>query len=139
MFDGARGGGGPVADALGFIKDDEVWREFVHVAHVFHNQFVAGEVEELRGGGQFAPPGQQSFDYLSRKSGELFDFRFPLVFYRGGSNHQHLLNAPAAAQQFGSGEGLHGFAQAHVIGQDNPAPAGGEDGAPLLVGQKFGL
>ena len=47
LFDGARGGGGPVPDALSFIEDDEVGRQFVHVAHVFEDQFVAGEVEEL--------------------------------------------------------------------------------------------
>ena len=139
LFDGARSGGGPVTDALGFIEDDEVRREFVHVAHVLQDQFVAGEVEELRRGVQFAPPGQQSFDHLRRKSGELFDLRFPLVLYRGGSHHQHPLNAPAAAQHFGSGQGLNGFAQAHVIGQDHAAPASGEDGAQFLVGQKFCL
>src|ERR1017187_4801166 len=110
LFDGARRGGGPVSDALRFIQDDEVGRQFVHVAHIFQDQFVAGKVEEFRRGIQFPPPRQQSVDYLRGKSGELFDFRFPLVFYRGRGNYQYSRNTPAAPEQFSGRQGLYRLA-----------------------------
>ena len=64
---------------------------------------------------------------------------FHWYFTEAGATTSTLCNAPAAAQHFSGGQGLHGLAQTHVIGQDHPAPASREDGAPFLVGQKFGL
>jgi hypothetical protein len=49
------------------------------------------------------------------------------------------LNAPPAPEHFRSGQSLHGLTQAHVIGQNDTAAAGGEDGAPFLIGQQFCL
>ena len=49
LFDGARSRGGPVADALRFVQNDEVRLKFVHIAHIFEDQFVTGEVEESWG------------------------------------------------------------------------------------------
>ncbi len=46
LLDGARRGGSPVPYALRFVEDDQVGRQFVHVTHVFEDQFIAGEVEE---------------------------------------------------------------------------------------------
>ena len=48
-------------------------------------------------------------------------------------------NSPAAAEQFGSSESLHGFPQPHIVGEDDAATAGGKNGALLLVGQELGL
>ena len=49
LFDGAGGGGGPVADALRLVEDDQVRTQLLHVSDVFEHEFVAGEGEELWG------------------------------------------------------------------------------------------
>ena len=46
LLDGARRGRNPIADALGLVQNDQVRLQFVNVAHVFEDQFIAGEVEE---------------------------------------------------------------------------------------------
>jgi hypothetical protein len=64
---------------------------------------------------------------------------FHWYFTEAGATTSTLLNATAAAQHFGGGKRLHGFAQAHVVGQHDPPPAGGENSAALLVGQEVCL
>jgi len=58
--------------------------------------------------------------------GEFLDLGFPLVFDGGGRNHQRSCNSLAAAQEFGGSQRLHRFPQAHVVGQNHPAPASRE-------------
>ena len=67
LFDRARGGGGPVADALRFVEDDQVRPQLVHVPHIFEDQFIAGEVEERGRSVERPAPGQQPVDDLRRK------------------------------------------------------------------------
>ena len=139
LLDGARGCGGPVADALRLIEDDQVRAQCVHIPHILEDQFIAGEGEEGGVRVERLPPGQQPVDHLRREIRELFDFRFPLVFNGSGSDHQHSLDSLTAAQEFDRGQRLHCFPQTHIVGQDHATTAGREQGAVLLVGQKLGL
>jgi hypothetical protein len=122
---------------LCFIEDDRVRSQFVHIAHVLERQFVAGQVEEFRRGIQFPPPRKQSVDHLRRKAGEFLDFGFPLVLHGSRRHHQHSRYPAAAAQHLRGCQGLHGFAQTHVVGDDNPSAAGCEDCATHLIGQQL--
>ena len=46
LFDRSRRCGCSVADALRFVKDDQVRPQLMHVPHIFEDQFIAGESEE---------------------------------------------------------------------------------------------
>ena len=140
LLDRARRGGGPVADALGFIEDDEVRRQLVHVAHIFEDQFVAGEVEELWARHTVARRrGSNPSITCAGRSVNFSISVFHWYFTEAGATTNTLWMPRRRRSNFRSGERLHGLAQTHVIGQDHPAPAGGEDGTPLLVGQEFGF
>ena len=55
LLDGARGRGGPVADSLCLVENDQVRTQFLHVSDVFEHEFVVGESEKLRGRIHLAP------------------------------------------------------------------------------------
>src|SRR5207253_5235249 len=46
---------------------------------------------------------------------------------------QDRLDIANAGEDFGGGEGLHGFAEAHVVAEDRPATTGGENRAAELI------
>ena len=137
LFDGAGRGGGPISDALGFIKNDQVWAQAVHVLDILQHEFVAGEIEESRLGIKLFPVCQRPVDNLRGKTAEFLDFGFPLVLDRGGRNHQHLFNAATAPQQIRRGNGLNRLAQTHVVGQDHATPASRKKRASNLVGKEW--
>jgi len=74
------------------------------------------------------PPGERPVDDLRGEIRELLDFGLPLVLDGSRGHHQHSFDALAAPQEFGGGQRLHGFSQAHVVGQDHAAAAGRKDG-----------
>jgi len=64
LLDGSRGGRCPITNSLCLIEDDQVGLQLLKVLDVLENEFVAGEIEKLRGGVLSLPLGNQAFDDL---------------------------------------------------------------------------
>ena len=99
--------------------------QHVHILRVLHMLNLAGPLGP--GAGQH---------HHAQLRGEAVDFTQPVVGQGGGRHHQrHLPRFPCGFQQ---GNHLHGFAQAHVVGQNaaHVQPVQGVQPlvAPLLVG-----
>src|SRR5438093_7291707 len=76
-------------------------------------------------------------DLLAVAFGKAPDFRFPLRFERSGANHQYFSDIDFTREKLSHAHALDRFAEAHVVGQNRPPPAGG-DGNPIqLVRQQF--
>ena len=64
LLDGARRGRRPIADTLGFVEDDQVGAQIVHVLDIFQDEFVVGEIEERGLGIELLPMRQQPVNHL---------------------------------------------------------------------------
>ena len=67
------------------------------------------------------------------KAGDLL---LPLGLQRSRANDEHALDALAPRQQFAGGDGLDGFAEPHVVGEQRPFAEGEMHGPEALVGQQ---
>src|SRR5207249_1409830 len=84
LFDGAGGGCRPIANALGFIEDDQVRTHVVHIFDVLQDELVTAETEEGRVGVELLAMRQQPVNDLCGKITELLNLRLPLVFDGSG-------------------------------------------------------
>ena len=136
LFDGAGGGCRPIANALGFIEDNQVRTHVVHIFDVLQDELVTGETEEGRVGVELLAMRQQPVNDLCGKITELLNLRLPLVFDGSGSNHQNPLNAPTSPQQLSTSDGLDCLAKTHIVSEDHPTATGGEKHSANLIGKE---
>ncbi len=133
LLDAAGGARTPVFDALGFIEDDKVGRPGVDkvevgVYGVVVENFEKSVLRKLEGA--VLP---QSTDDMGATAGKALDLALPLVLERRGADDEDSLDAEQLGHDFGGGEGLNGFAQAHLVANQTTAGPRGEQGAFALV------
>ena len=74
---------------------------------------------------------------VARPTGEAGDFALPLVHQRRGTNDADALDLAYAFQQNRSSNRLHGFSQAHFIGNNRASSIRGEPRTSALVRRQF--
>ena len=138
-FDDPARFGFPVFDPLALVQDDQVPLDLFDGQDIAQNLFVIAEGEEpvigILSGAQF----HAADDLLAVAFGKTPDFRFPLRFERSRANHQYFANIDFPREKLSDAHPLDRFAQAHVVGQNRPSPAGGEGNPIQLVRQQFRL
>ena len=136
-FDHAAGLRFPVLDALAFVQNDQVPIHAFDRQDVAQHLLVVADGEEAIVGVLTASRRDGARDELTVAVGEAMDFVPPLRFHRRGADDQHFGNAGFAREQLRHADGLDGFAQSHVVGQNGAAGSGGEGDAVELIGQQF--
>jgi len=136
--------GGGVFDVLGFVEDDELELVFFEFFKVALNEGEGGDDEVGVGdvGEEFTALGAVEDDAFERR-GEFFGFGEPVWDDGGGSDDEGRLVVSVVFLTEDVGEGLEGFSEAHVIGEDAVEFVLGEEvhpfGAGFLVVAEFGF
>jgi hypothetical protein len=139
-FYGLGGLGGPVFDALGFVEDDDVGAEtFVDIEAVGDDLLVVGYGEKGRLGlGVGAEAGGAvAVNEAEGEVGEAADLLLPLGLQGGGGDDEHAGGATEVVQEGAGGDGLDGFAEAHLVGEEGAFGEGEVEHALALVGEKW--
>ncbi len=132
-LDGVGGFGAPVLDTLRLVQDDEVRPQAAQIFFIAQHQFVVDDVEEGRVLVKTAAGFNITLDDVDRERGKTLNLSRPLVFERSGADHQHALDIAQLVQKAAGGDGLHRFAQAHIVCQHSPAAKGQVHGTLFLV------
>ena len=129
--------GVPVFQPLHLIHDHHVGLEFPQIFHIIRhgiigNHLIAGMLLVQL----FALYGI-AFNHQDIGSGKTLYLPLPLVFQRGGTHHQYLVDKPVGPEHFGRGYGLYGLSQSHLVGNEYPSLPDSKSHSLLLIGKQF--
>ena len=123
-----------VLDRLRFVQHHGVPSERCQLVHIVLQQAVGGEHQIERAGAiqqRGAGGGVAGVGFQGQRWGEAAGLRHPVGQYGRGRHHQRR-PAWGAAQQHG--QGLDGFAEAHVVGQAGAHAPLGQPRQPFVAG-----
>ena len=116
---GAGRDGVGVLDVLGFVQDDGVELVFLHLLQVTPQQGVGGDDEvRFRDMLEHALAARAVDGQAAQAGHELFRFALPVGQHRGGHHDEVGALEAAFHHMLDEGQGLHGLAQAHLVGQN---------------------
>jgi hypothetical protein len=138
-LDGLGGAGGPVLDALGLVEHDDVGAEaLVEIEAVGHDLLVVGDGEERRRRivVEARADGAGAIDEAQVERGEPADLLLPLGLQGGRGDDQYAASLAEAVKEGAGGDGLDGFAEAHLVGEQRAFGEGEVQHAFALIGEE---
>src|SRR5262249_49172051 len=136
-FESTCSDGVPVLYPLSLIDDDQFRPPCGDHVEIGSKPFIIRDLAEILHAKVILSPGTAATDdprcILALAPGKARNLALPLVFEGGWANHQDARDPEVPRQYFHRGDGLDGFAQAHIVADQCAAGAHREECALRLI------